>query len=121
MENLPTELINIILEYQGYHQLRCGKYIRSIYIDDEKYNSLKKKPIVTRDKNNIYKVTFKQMKYDSLNVYTIQTFIKNNKIHWSMIKSWYYKKNGNGKKWSHPYEKKYDYVNGNNVENNNIF
>ena len=34
MENLPTELINIILEYQGYHQLRCGKYIRSIYIDD---------------------------------------------------------------------------------------
>lgn len=29
-DKLPIELFNLILEYQGYHTLRNGKYIKKI-------------------------------------------------------------------------------------------
>lgn len=33
----PTEICNIILEYQGYHKYRNGKYMTQLYIKDPKY------------------------------------------------------------------------------------
>jgi hypothetical protein len=33
----PTEICNIILEYQGYHKNRNGKYMKQLYIKDPKY------------------------------------------------------------------------------------
>jgi len=39
-ENLPKEITYIILEYQGYHKNRNGKYMKQLYIDDPKYKYL---------------------------------------------------------------------------------
>ena len=42
--NLPTEIINIILEYQGFHVLRNGKYMRRISNEDPRRSVLMKIP-----------------------------------------------------------------------------
>lgn len=34
MNQLPIEIINIILEFQGYHVWRTGKYMKQISTDD---------------------------------------------------------------------------------------
>ena len=41
---LPKEVQNLILEFQGYHKCRTGKYIKQIHSNqDEKYEALRKK------------------------------------------------------------------------------
>ena len=44
MDRLPTDIINIILEFQGYHVWRTGKYIRRITIDDSRRRVLQRIP-----------------------------------------------------------------------------
>lgn len=39
----PTEVNNLILEFQGYHKCRNGKYMKQINCNDEKYDSIRKK------------------------------------------------------------------------------
>lgn len=39
-QNLPKEIIDVILEYQGYHKERNGKYMKQF--DQKKYNFLYK-------------------------------------------------------------------------------
>ena len=41
INKLPQEIINNILEYQGYHKERNGKYMKQIQINDPKYSNLK--------------------------------------------------------------------------------
>jgi len=62
METLPNVIINIILEYQGYHTWRNGKYIPRLNIKDTK------------------------MIDDRLYLYVITTSIYSNKLHWFMDK-----------------------------------
>ena len=40
-KTLPIEIINIILEYHGYHKERNRKYIKQINIHDPKYDILR--------------------------------------------------------------------------------
>jgi hypothetical protein len=39
-KKLPTEICNIILEYQGYYKCRNGKYIRQLDVTSTKYKAL---------------------------------------------------------------------------------
>lgn len=41
INKLPQEIINNILEYQGFHKERNGKYMKQIHISDPKYSNLK--------------------------------------------------------------------------------
>jgi len=82
---LPNEIINTILEYQGYHIWRNGKFICRLNINDKKYNNLKNLNIIKKVKNS-YKVTITIMKNHSLYKYTIEQRIYSNMIHWYMDK-----------------------------------
>jgi hypothetical protein len=81
---LPTEISDLILEYQGYHRWRNGKYMRPLCLEDTKYDELKRKPVIKLDKNNVYKASFIKIKNKSVLCYTISTSIYSNKIHWNM-------------------------------------
>ncbi len=39
----PKEVVNLILEFQGYHKYRNGKYMTQICGNDENYEALRKK------------------------------------------------------------------------------
>ena len=42
MNCLPTEIIDLILEFHGYHVFRCGKYMRQL--EPSRYDPIKKRP-----------------------------------------------------------------------------
>jgi len=86
---LPNEIINTILEYQGYHIWRNGKFICRLNINDKKYNNLKNLNIIQKV-NNSYNVTIKIMQNHHLYKYIITQRIYSNMIHWYMDKYWYY-------------------------------
>ena len=44
MQNLPMDVVNIILEYSGYHIFRHGKYMNQIAKTDYRYSVLLEKP-----------------------------------------------------------------------------
>jgi hypothetical protein len=56
--DLPNELVNIILEYQGYHVFRHGKYIRRICETDPRINILTNIPGLKLNKYKNYNVCF---------------------------------------------------------------
>lgn len=59
INNLPTELINIILEYQGYHSNRNGKYIKKLVKNDPKYKILSRLPKLSKIyRNSGYEINF---------------------------------------------------------------
>lgn len=68
INNLPTELINIILEYQGYHSNRNGKYIKKLVKNDPKYKILSRLPKLSKIyRNSGYEINFiKQIFPDEL-------------------------------------------------------
>jgi len=81
MDLLPIELINIILEFQGYHNYRNGKYISRLNLNDPKYYELKRKPLIQKNiLNNFYIAIFKKRD----NIYTISTAICEKKVYWYM-------------------------------------
>jgi hypothetical protein len=86
METLPNVIINIILEYQGYHTWRNGKYIPRLNIKDTKYDELKRLPIPKFGIRSTYYVEIKKMIDDRLYLYVITTSIYSNKLHWFMDK-----------------------------------
>ena len=105
MNRLPTEIVDLILEYQGYHTWRNGKYICRLQLDD-KYDAVKRRPIINLKKglvhpsNNTFNVCFTKIKQGTLYRYDIHTAIYSGKIHWNMdIYRYYsqhqYKKNKN--------------------------
>jgi hypothetical protein len=100
MNLLPSEIVNIILEFQGYHSYRNGKYITKINIHDKKYNAIKRKPIVNRCADNNYLIMFQKMN----RTYFITTNIYSKKVHWYMD---IYQTDSNNKIIS---EKNYHYV-----------
>jgi len=59
INNLPTELIYIILEYQGYHTYRNGIYIKKIKIDDPIFKKLYCLPKISKIYRNVgYEINF---------------------------------------------------------------
>ena len=50
LQYLPIEIINTILEYQGYHIWAIGKFICRLNLNDKKYDSLKKLNIIKKIK-----------------------------------------------------------------------
>jgi hypothetical protein len=109
---LPNEIVNTILEYQGYHIWRNGKFICRLNINDKKYNKLKKLNIIEKVKNS-YKVTITIMKNHSLYTYTIEQRIYSNMVHWYMDKYWYHSMHHNK-----PYINETHYVFGKHISQN---
>lgn len=84
---LPNEIVNIILEYLGYHIWRNGKFICRLNINDKKYSNLKKLNIIKKTKDS-YKVTITIMRNNYLYKYTIEQRIYSNMIHWYLDRYW---------------------------------
>jgi hypothetical protein len=91
MKTLPIELVDLILEYQGYHNWRNGKYICRLQLDD-RYDAVKRVPTITLDKKNIFNACFTKIKEGTLYNYKIHTAIYSGKIHWYMDIYRYYSK-----------------------------
>jgi hypothetical protein len=87
---LPNEIINTILEYQGYHIWRNGKFMRRLNINDQKYNNLKNLNIIKKINDDSYMVTIIIMKNKFVYKYTIEQTISSSLIHWNMYIYWYY-------------------------------
>ena len=49
---LPNEIINTILEYQGYHIWRNGQFMCRLNINDKNYNNLKNLNIIKKIKDS---------------------------------------------------------------------
>jgi 1,4-alpha-glucan branching enzyme len=99
MKTLPIELVDLILEYQGYHSWRNGKYICRLQLDDT-YEEVKRRPMIQLDKTNTFNTCFTKINEGTLYKYNIHTAIYSGKIHWYMdIYTYYsrhkYKKNKN--------------------------
>jgi hypothetical protein len=115
MNQLPMDVVNIILEYQGYHVDRNKKYICRLDMNSEKYDRLKKKSAIIKSNHNRryivnnYAATFSKIVGSYLIKYSIHTEIYSQKIHWYMDLKKYYKKTGN-KQWTDPIEKCIHYV-----------
>ena len=114
---LPNEIVNIILEYNGYHIWRNGKFICRLNINDKKYNNLKKLNIIKKSKDS-YKVTITKMRNHYLYKYTIEQRIYNNMIHWYMDRYWYHSIHINKKKYNKPYIDETHYVFGKHISQN---
>lgn len=87
MNYLPMDVVNIILEYQGYHVFRGGKYIKIKRIPktDKRYDILMKRPSIIKEKNDYY-VNFKQQidlgEYIKYYDYEIKVDIRGTDIYW---------------------------------------
>lgn len=114
---LPNEIVNIILEYNGYHIWRNGKFICRLNINDKKYNNLKKLNIIKKSKDS-YKVTITIMRNHYLYKYTIEQRIYSNMIHWYMDRYWYHSIDINKKKYNKPYIDETHYVFGKHISQN---
>jgi len=83
---LPNEIINTILEYQGYHIWRNGKFMRRLNINDQKYNNLKNLNIIKKIKDGSYMVTILIIRNSYVYKYIIEQTNTSTMIHWSMYK-----------------------------------
>jgi len=81
---LPSEIVDIILEYLNYHRWRNGKFMRQLYLEDEKYDELKRKPLILKNMFKAYVVSFTKTHNDEQFKYSITSLVYNNKIHWCM-------------------------------------
>lgn len=81
METLPKDIIDIILEYQGYHKWRNGKYITRLNVENKKYDQLKRLPIPKNDIRFICYVEIKKIIDTRLYLYVFSKSIYHNKIH----------------------------------------
>ena len=113
---LPNEIVNTILEYQGYHVWRNGKFICRLNINDTKYNDVKNLNIIKKEKNS-YKVTITVMNNQYLYKYIVEQRIYSNMIHWYMDKYWYHP-NHHSKKYNKLYMGETHYVFGKHISQN---
>jgi hypothetical protein len=81
---LPAEIIDIILEYYDYHRFRNGVYMRQLCLDDNKYNELKRKPMICLDERGIYNVSFSKVLPNKVIFYKISTDVYSTGIIWNM-------------------------------------
>jgi hypothetical protein len=92
MKTLPTEVINHILEYQGYHTWRNGKYIKRISQKDTRYNILSQRPIPRENSMGVCVSIWKKTKeYEIL--YHIESYTFNTMIYWVLTINKFYDDN----------------------------
>lgn len=101
MDTLPSDMINVILEFQGYHICRNGKYIPRISNDDPRRGILLKIPKYFTISENLFIMNVhirKPFDYGELFI-IIQRLLVPDNIIWRMnISKWYYHKYENGKR-----------------------
>ena len=83
---LPNEIINTILEYQGYHIWRNGKFMRRLNINDQKYDNIKNINIIKKIKDGSYMVTILIIRNSYVYKYIIEQTNTSTMIHWSIYK-----------------------------------
>ena len=71
MKTFPIDVVNIILEYQGYHTYRHGKYIKKIDNNDERYKLLKTIPKI----KNVLLIIFTHYYYVKNNLYVKKIYV----------------------------------------------
>jgi hypothetical protein len=85
---LPKEVLNLILEFQGYHKCRNGKYMTQICGNDEKYEALRKKTWKKCYYINHYGRFYRTVFYKRIDSTTCKIIIHcidyGDKIHWYM-------------------------------------
>ena len=91
MDTLPKEIINIILEFQGYHKWRYGKYIPRISTEDPRRIKLLQLPkqYMVSLQDSIMNVLIKKRLDNKEMFIIIQRLILPNNIVWIMrITKW---------------------------------
>jgi hypothetical protein len=91
MNMLPNDILNIILEYQGYHMFRNGKFMTRIMKNDERYSMLKTRPAILPE---TYNVNFKKNIGKRCFDFDISVIIENEKLYWFMFVKRYYDEKG---------------------------
>lgn len=94
-ETFPQELIDIILEYQGYHTWRNGKYIRRLDKNDPRYNTVNNIPKIKKSPYEMYDVCiwtfFPQKQHGSTTkkCVIIHVLVSDNSRLWNMTTAYY--------------------------------
>jgi hypothetical protein len=81
---LPKEMADIILEYQGYHVFRYGKYMIQIAKDDTRYKTLLKKPPVKKNMYGFWEAKIYETIYDRNYTYRIYVDEHSGYLHWNL-------------------------------------
>lgn len=58
MNHLPIEIVNLILEYQGYHSYRNGKYVNKLHIHNDVIQLLMNLKKIKKNIYGTYEVCF---------------------------------------------------------------
>jgi hypothetical protein len=101
MNTLPIDIVNIILEYQGYHIFRHGKYMKRLRISDERYSILNNMRRIKRNNYGTYEVCFwksiistKRVTHRKIDTcFMIETHVLPSSVMWVMNVSYYYDDN----------------------------
>jgi hypothetical protein len=93
-ETFPQELIDIILEYQGYHTWRNGKFIARLDKNDPRYNTVNKIPKIHKSTPYNYDAciwTFFPQRQDgsTSKCVIIHVSVLDNSRLWSMTTAYY--------------------------------
>ena len=91
MNHLPMDIVNNILEYQGYHVFRNGKFMCQIPKTDARYALLKKMPKKQKLGSYSYCVTIYKKDEENQKIlkHEITANIHAGKLYWSMRESVY--------------------------------
>ena len=97
INSLPSETVNIILEYQGFHVFRNGRFMQRMAKTDQRYAVLKTRPAISTES---YNANFEKTIENRLYVFDISIIIENENIHWFMFaKEKYPEKGMIGENW----------------------
>lgn len=101
MNTLPIDIINIILEYHGYHIFRHGKYMKRLCTNDERYIMLNDMRKIKKNNYGTYEVCFWKTIISTRPVvhrkrdacFIIETHVLPSCVMWVMNVSYYYDHN----------------------------
>ena len=107
MNSLPVELVNYVLEFQGYHVFRHGKFMKRISPEDERYAVLMSKPQIETNTSWFspvpieYHTNFRRKLENTQYQFNISVMIlENAEIYWFMyVKEKYPEKGMIGSNW----------------------
>jgi hypothetical protein len=101
MNTLPIELINVILEYQGYHIFRHGKFMKRLCSNDERYSMLNYMRKIKNNTYGTYEVCFwkniktvKRVTHRKIDIcFMIETHVLPSSVMWVMNVLYFYDNN----------------------------